>query len=191
MILLSVLICAVPSRMANMAIPLFERISKQCEDGRLEVLLLLDNKRRTIGGKRNAMQSIARGQFISFIDDDDDVSYDYVQTLLAHIEANPDADLFVYDTLCSLDDKNPAQIVKSDVEFEDTEYSHETGALRKPVQTMCWRRELAQSCTFPERQWGEDKEWSNQACPKVTKQVRIEGPPLFEYRWRAWRTEAE
>ena len=48
----------------------------------VEILLLFDNRHLTLGAKRNFILDRAKGDYISFIDDDDDISDDYIQTLL-------------------------------------------------------------------------------------------------------------
>jgi hypothetical protein len=184
--LLSVLICAVPSRMERMSLPLFRKLC----DERAEVLLLLDNKQRTVGAKRNSLLATAQGDFVTFVDDDDDTTFDFVPVIIKAIEDNPDADCIVYDSLCSLDDEHEPRIVRSGIEFENTEYTHENGATRKPWHTMTYRRELIKHCRFADQQYGEDAVWAEQAVPLIKKQVRIDRV-LHYYRWRADVTEAK
>ena len=40
----------------------------------VEILLLFDNRHLTLGAKRNFILDRAKGDYISFIDDDDDIS---------------------------------------------------------------------------------------------------------------------
>lgn len=54
-------------------------------DPSIEVLALVDDGRRTIGDKRNALSSICRGLYRTFVDDDDVVSKFYVSRLLEAI----------------------------------------------------------------------------------------------------------
>jgi glycosyltransferase involved in cell wall biosynthesis len=173
--------------MEHLSLPLFRKLVAQGGDA--EILLLLDNKRRTIGAKRNAAQSIACGRFIVFVDDDDDVAGDFVPTVTKAIAQNPDADCIVYDTLCSLDTEHPPQLVRSGIEYPDTEYTHAAGATRKPWHTMVYRRELVADCRFGDMQNGEDAVWAQQAWPRVKNQVRIDRI-LYYYRWRSDVSEA-
>lgn len=47
----------------------------------IEFLVLEDNRMREYGPKMQAMIDIAQGEYVSFVDDDDEVSPDYVSTL--------------------------------------------------------------------------------------------------------------
>src|SRR5262245_8029198 len=57
----------------------------------IEILIDIDNGTRTIGDKRNALLKRATGRYVSFVDDDDRVSPDYVQQMMAGIEKGVDA----------------------------------------------------------------------------------------------------
>ena len=46
---------------------------------------MLDNKRRSVGSKRNCLLDSAHGEYVSFIDDDDEVATDYVDKILRNI----------------------------------------------------------------------------------------------------------
>ena len=84
--LLSILTPAVPSRFGQIEKLMLE-LHRQIRDLPVEHLVLLDNKRRTVGEKRDALLRAARGEYISYVDDDDYVSNDYVFSLLAAIES--------------------------------------------------------------------------------------------------------
>jgi hypothetical protein len=77
MIQLSILTPAVPSRIFQLQKLCFE-LEGQIKGLPVEHLALLDNKRRTVGEKRDALLRAARGRYVAFVDDDDDVSDDYV-----------------------------------------------------------------------------------------------------------------
>ena len=46
----------------------------------------------TTGEKRNHLLELAKGKFIVFIDDDDEVSDDYVESIIEAIDSNPEID---------------------------------------------------------------------------------------------------
>ena len=56
----------------------------------VEVLTEIDRGEKTIGEKRNILLERATGDYISFVDDDDIVAYDYVDSILRAIETSPD-----------------------------------------------------------------------------------------------------
>ena len=88
---LSILIPSIPSRFKRFE-RLFERINDQASksDMVVEVLGLFDNKKRSIGHKRDALVQMSNGEYVCFCDDDDDVSLDYVINLLEGIKHPPD-----------------------------------------------------------------------------------------------------
>jgi glycosyltransferase involved in cell wall biosynthesis len=67
----------------------------------------MDNKSMELGAKRNAMIKLAQGQFIVFVDDDDDVSGDHIDTLLNAIQANRDADCITFNACVSVNSAPP------------------------------------------------------------------------------------
>lgn len=63
---------------------LVERLAPQIEraNGQVEVVVFWNNFERQIGKLRQMMLEDARGEYVNFIDDDDLVSEDYVETIL-------------------------------------------------------------------------------------------------------------
>lgn len=66
-------------------ISLFNKIDDQISSNNLrnsvEILAQLDDGKETSGVKRNKLTELAKGEYICFVDDDDDVSDDYVLSL--------------------------------------------------------------------------------------------------------------
>jgi glycosyltransferase involved in cell wall biosynthesis len=90
---LSILTPTVPERAEKLAI-LTEKLAKQIGDLPVEHLVFSDNRRRSIGQKRQALLSAALGEYVAFVDDDDDVSDDYVGSILAATKTQPDCITF-------------------------------------------------------------------------------------------------
>lgn len=185
---LSILVPSIPSRLECYTLNLLERIEGQVGQLPVEVLCLIDNKKRSIGLKREALVQSARGKFVAFVDDDDEISNDYVDRLVTAINEAPDADCIVFDTTCTLNDM-PTVIVKHGIEYENTEVNA-NGATRKPWCCNAYSRAIAQSCHFPDASYGEDWYWVRQAYPQVKKQHRINAT-LYHYVFKQSVTEAE
>jgi len=62
----------------------------------VEVIILGDNKKITVGKKRDRLIQMAQGKFVVLVDDDDDVSDDYVEVVCDAIDKNPDVDVISY-----------------------------------------------------------------------------------------------
>ena len=87
--ILSVCICSLASR-KKQAQKLFEKLSTQAKNlGRVEVILATDCGEATSGYKRHLLSTKSNGEFISFVDDDDDVTPDYVKKIVAGCQKFP------------------------------------------------------------------------------------------------------
>ena len=67
---LSILILSIPSRIKQLE-TLLEKLENQFDDDRVEILVMLDNKSFHIYEKRNELLDMARGEYLCFLDDDD------------------------------------------------------------------------------------------------------------------------
>lgn len=76
----SILIVAVSERTEKLC-KLCDQLAKQLQPG-IEVLVCLDNFEYTVGQKRQALLEAAKGEYISFVDDDDWVPDYYVEKIL-------------------------------------------------------------------------------------------------------------
>jgi len=163
----------------------------------VEVLVLEDNKEQTIGFKRNALLKGANGKFLTFIDDDDRISEDYLIKIIDKIDSDNDCDCIVFDCICTLfvhnapDKGGRKYYCKYGIEYEYTKLDPWTSEnarpkseamekwFGKPAHTMVWNSKLAKECKFPEKNAGEDFDWVAQAWPKIKKQVKIEDVLYF------------
>lgn len=199
--LFSVLIPCVPRRYEQ-AFALFNKIQTQvdaedcpCDVTEVEILCLMDNKRRSIGLKREALVQAARGKWLAFVDDDDDVAPNYMREIMAAINMDdievslgfPVSQVIVFDQLAEIEGKS--HIVEHSILNENTELG-ELGALRKPWHHNVWKSEFAKTAHFPDISYGEDSEWLKQLWPRVTMERRIP-MILHHYRWSAQVSEAD
>lgn len=160
-------------------------ISEQIGNSPIEHLVLFDNRQRTIGAKRQALVDIARGKYIAFCDDDDDISPDYVLKLLAAAESNADVITFrqraIYNGL------------ESEVHFginnQDGPFTPNGITLRAPWHVCAWRRDVVRGCQFGLSNYGEDLEWCLQARKRIRTAYHIDSV-LHTYRHDAATTAA-
>jgi len=169
-----------------MALHLYDVIADQAKGLPVEILLLLDNKQRSIGKKREALVKVAQGEYLAFVDDDDDVAEGYIGEILEAIENRPD--VVVFDSLCTLGD-GPHVRVRHGLEFENEQYNPE-GFTRKPWHIHAWRREIAQAHTFPDISYGEDWGWVQKILTEPRTQARAGTAPLYHYRYSSQVSEA-
>ena len=74
-------------------------------DNSVEIIVDLDNGKRSISEKRNHLLHLAKGEYLCFIDDDDSVSEDFVESLTSAIKMNPKVDCITFDQSCIVDDR--------------------------------------------------------------------------------------
>ena len=99
-VLVSILILSIPSRIEKYLISLYNKMLEQTKNyPEVEILCLIDNKSMTIGEKRQALLDSARGKWIAFMDDDDDITDDYMSTIINTIKEKP-ADVISFDQHC-------------------------------------------------------------------------------------------
>ena len=67
MLKLSILIPSVPSRRKTFLQRILDQLESQINTNDIEIVVLYDNKKRTVGEKRNDLLNLARGQFLTFI----------------------------------------------------------------------------------------------------------------------------
>jgi glycosyltransferase involved in cell wall biosynthesis len=186
--LLSILVSGVPSRLvAGPPASLASLLTQARTD--VEILYLVDNKTRTVGAKRNALMQIARGTYVSYVDDDDEVSPDYVERL-AQAAASGKADVIVFPIRVTLDGGQEGVVEPSVKAPEQEEFKPGGITKRRPIQIACWRRELVHKIKFPDVQWGEDHLWGDKASAKVKSEWRIDAV-LYHYRFSAAGSEAK
>lgn len=187
--LLSVLVATTPRRLDNHFIRTIRELEKQINDNNayVEIVGLYDNKHRSVGGKRNCLMHSCSGKFLSFVDDDDFVTRDYIHTIYHTLLANPEAHVVVFEQYVFIND-GPPKVCKYGVELSYTDSPHLWTGL--PAHTMVWRSEIAKSELFPEMSNGEDMDWVRRVAAKVdpAKQVRLDHL-LYHYRYNDAVTE--
>jgi glycosyltransferase involved in cell wall biosynthesis len=179
----SILILSIPSRFESLKAAvthLQEQADATGQGKSVEILVLLDNKSKSISEKRNDLLQMARGKYIAFLDDDDAVSKDYMSKILTAIDEN-DVDCITFNQWCSLDGE------PMDVEFgignpHGQLWRDEEGFLgdiKRPPYHMClWRREIALSEAFnpvygSNGQSSEDIDWLMRLYPKIQTEYHI------------------
>lgn len=159
---LSILTPSVPSRVDNSLKTLMEKIDKQIKENNLEKkvehLIFIDNKIRTVGRKRDNLVQSAVGQFIAFVDDDDDISDDYVLEIVNAIKNNSDVDVITFKQDCYIENY-PRSVANFGLKNEQQPYSPGTVFTRKPYHICAWNRLLAKNYNVPSNNICEDQGW--------------------------------
>ena len=147
------------------------------DDARVEVLVLEDNRRRSIGRKRDDLIQLAQGDFLTFVDDDDSVDDGYVDALVRAIVANPGSDVFAINQKCWWNGSGPFLVEFGLENGNDPMRKDADGNwvdLKRALSHVCvWRSEITKRVHMPDKCYYEDTEWAEEASRCVKKQVRV------------------
>ena len=96
---LTIGIATIPKRMLDESLfpRLLKKLQEQTKDrDDVEIIILGDNKKITVGKKRDRLVQMAQGKFVVLVDDDDDIVDDYIETVCDIIEKNKNIDVISY-----------------------------------------------------------------------------------------------
>jgi len=175
MIKLSILVPTVPSRLSFFYPRIMNQLLEQTKTYTdIEILGFFDNKKRTVGEKRQDLLNMARGEFLVFIDDDDRITNDYVQEIMDAIYKNKDTDCIVFDSICCIDNGDLKKLCKYGIEYEYGDILDGKEWRGKPAHTMVYRSTIAKKHCYSNLNSGEDYDWVLRACKDIQHQTRIE-----------------
>ena len=183
MIHLSILICTLPERKE-----LYEFIDKKLSKQILDLgvfakqveMCTHNSITMTTGAKRNALLEMSQGQFIVFVDDDDDVSDDYVEKIFFTILKHPYIDCIGIEGIITTDGLQQKNWIIS-IDCKDW-YEENDVYFRTPNHISPVRRELALKAGFPDVTYAEDREYSRRLFPLCKNEAKIKGP-LYHYKY--------
>lgn len=197
----SILIAAIPARYHSAQELLHSLLENQsvARMPDVELLYMMDNRRRSVGAKRNALLEIALGEYISFVDDDDMVAPNYVEKLHAAIvkgrRADPTIDVICFPQRAIL---SPAGVIH-ECTYSLGYYRQREPNQRRvltagdtenvlnwsgpPAHTMIWRRDVVKDVLFPEKNFGEDVSWVDAACELAKTEMVFDGSPMYFYQY--------
>jgi glycosyltransferase involved in cell wall biosynthesis len=153
---LSILIATVPERWSS-----FDRIAKELIRQKTnDVQISVDEtpkSKLSIGAKRQRLLERAEGEYIVFVDDDDIVMPNYIDSILKALESGPDC--VDMDILMLTNQKNPQMCyhhLRNRIWHQDKDEYYRTVTQFNPV-----KRELALKAGFKDMRFGEDKDYSD------------------------------
>jgi hypothetical protein len=189
---LSILLPSVPSRLEKKLIPLFNKLQKQIDRLKnpkdVELLCFLDNKRRSVGYKRESLVYIARGNYLAFVDDDDDIEDHYIEKAIDAIDNNPDVDVITFKESVFLNGNGPYTLT-FELGYPNNDPVQKINAKRPPWHSCFWKRSIAQKYHFPDLMVEEDWAWVSQLNREAKTSYHI-NDFMKIYRWDENVTES-
>ncbi len=182
---LTILVCSLQKRLTLFA-NLCEHLQTQADKypNQVELLWLGDNKTMSVGEKRNKLLSLAKGDYVCFVDDDDWVPDNYVVEIMKGIEQKPDCVCF--NAIYTADGTS----VAVEYSLQNLLNVDEPGKprLRVPNHLIPIKREYALKTMFLEKSFGEDTDYGLRVRRLLKTEYRIE-KPLYHYRFSAATSE--
>jgi len=163
--------------------PKFEQLkaelANQMGKRNVEVLSLSDNRQMSIGQKRNMLLTQSTGEYVSFVDDDDMVSPDYIEKILNALTKNPDCSSLTGEIVFS--DGYSRPFIHS-LRYTQWIDDHEGKVYYRPPNHLnAVRRAIAVQVGFPPWNSGEDRSFSMGIRHFLKKEEWIEGV-IYNYK---------
>jgi hypothetical protein len=167
---LSILIPSVPSRFEK-AQHLFNELSAICQGMDIEILMLTDNKKRTIGEKREALKNISQGKYFMFVDDDD--SLKNISSIYSATENDVDVITFRQQSFNSDGSSYIVTFGLGNPVEHNTENGRYLDCKRPPFHVCAWHSKFKE-IHYPDINYGEDAVWVQQALEIATTEYFID-----------------
>lgn len=153
----------------------------------IEILLFMDNKKRSIGAKREAVKNISKGKYFMFCDDDDWInSIDEV-----YQACQQDVDVITFKSECRNADGTTYIAtfgLGNKVEHNTDGNGNYTDIKRPPFHQCAWNGKF-RKIKYPDVSYGEDWVWVKQALKKATSEHFVD-EIIHQYNFDAKVTEA-
>lgn len=178
---LSILIPSIPLRNRQLG-HLLKKLEQQTNE-EIEIIAYVDNKKITVWEKRNRLLELANWEYCVMIDDDDDISNDYIEELMKWIKTN--ADVICYQVICSINwwEDEPVLYSKNLENKNFPEYY-----TRKPNHLMCYKTELARKVKYKDTSYWEDTDYSERITPLIKTEYQID-KVLYYYDYQEKKSE--
>lgn len=174
---LSILICTLEERNVEFLSRILSILEKQIKDKDVELVILTDNAEMRIGAKRNLALDSANGKYICFIDDDDIVSDDYIDSILE--KTKEDSDVIVFNGFVTTNGED-IKYAKQGIEYQHGEI--DGVYYRLPNHLSVHKKETIKE-RFLDVRTGEDDEWAKRRLSEIKTQSRID-KNLYHYDFR-------
>lgn len=148
------------------------------EFGKIEILRYEDNKEAPIGLKRELLYKAAKGKYSFQLDDDDDISDDFIPMIMEAIEF--DKDCITFQEKCTIN----GEYFSSNHSLKYEGWGQNIDGfnyVRTPFMKSVIKTEIANSVPIPHIRFGEDHEWAKALKPYLKTEIHID-KDLYYYQ---------
>ena len=181
MIKLSILIPTLPKR-NHMLDKLLQCLIAQHKGGQVEIVIN-DDVNATTGEKRNALIRQAKGEYIVFVDDDDEVTSDYIPKILEATQYGCDA--IGISGFMTTDGQNKINWrISKNYPYKSVRENGREVYLRFNNHLSPIKREIALQFLFPDVSSGEDYAWAKAIHDSnaIKTEATVEGN-IYHYKF--------
>lgn len=185
-----ILVCGVAERLPESA----ERLAKlyaQAKGRDVNIIVLIDDAQVPLHEKRNALLEMSDAEYVSFVDDDDEVADDFVTEITSKLDGVD----YVGFQVRHFDRGKPSKPVYHSLRYPKWS-EDERGFYRNISHLNPIRSEIAKQFKF-DREFGEDADWAKRVYESglVKTENFINKPMYFYYadadKSVAWRKRRE
>jgi glycosyltransferase involved in cell wall biosynthesis len=131
----------------------------------------------SIGEKRQMGLEQSKGEYVCWLDDDDDISPDYLEIMLRLAYTEPD--VLTFSNLSRFD--SFWCVVRMSLDTKEDEQVKPGIINRRPYHVCGWRKSIALKAGFPATNWDEDTGFVSRALPLCTSESHAENI-IHEYK---------
>ena len=162
----------------------------------VEILVSADNREHTSGSKRHALSVASKGKYISFVDDDDTVTDDYVEDILDAAASEPE--VITFYVLVDHQDIKTEKTYRLNIHTLDVPHDLERRGVQSdpdygklilvgmlPSHINAWRRDIQRKVAYnPDLNCQDDAAWIEPLIKSrfVTHEVHLE-KILYNYEF--------
>ena len=179
----SILICTIEERKKSFDY-IYNKLQNQINgnnlNNQIEILFFRDNREKTIGFKRNALLQQSSGEYVCFVDDDDDVHDNYITMIYEKLLQKPDCVSLAGIT--TTDGYNPEKFIHS-IKYD--QYYVNDGVYNRPINHLTRiKKSIALQFSFPNTSRHEDSDWAIKlAQSKIQKTEAVIDIPCYFYKY--------
>lgn len=176
--LIEILIPTLQERASKFAF-IHSKLTAQAIGLPIKISWLMDNRERSIGAKRNELLQNARAKYACFVDDDDDVTDNYIQWLYKAALSDKDcASLAGHITFDGLGLRTFIHSIQYNHYFEDVHY------YRPPNHLNLIKTEISKQFLFADKSMGEDTDWAMDIANEKALKTEFAIPEvIYKYKY--------